>query len=307
MSYLKNARIGRRRKPRKTGSRGAPARNLRAPSGGPIFHNLPGTTSQKIIAMGFDLGNGFPDMENYFRFLTSLSDAGLGYNWPVLANNLNPGRMDYWSSAHPSGPPVNPQPGEIAIATDALWDYTDPDNWRLGKNDADPNGWWSMPYRMQDVWAWYAMGGGAYGSGSYCNSNPCLSLRYLGGGGGGVKEMPWSYVGTVQPGGRTRLRTRKGMVKFLRDYAKYIIAKGRPSLQQPTPTGGYSLGGKTPCPVYYCPDGHVCKCGAGPLGECKCVKASTSYSGPRPSQTSNINPLQRKLQANTFRPKRNRR
>jgi hypothetical protein len=69
----------------------------------------------------------------------------------------------------------------------------------------------------------------------------------------------------------------------------------------------YAFGGKTPCPVYYCPDGYVCKTGAGPLDESKCVKASTSYSAPRPSQTSRLNPLQRKLQANTFRPRRSRR
>ena len=228
-SFGRKRRGGRKAR----GPRRSPARSLRAPSRGPIFHNLPGTTSQKIIAMGFDLGNGFPDMENYFRFLTSLSDAGLGYSRPLLAYSLNAGRMSYWSSANPSGPPVNPQPREIAIATNALWDYTDPDNWRLGKNALDP-----VPYRMQDVWPWYAMGGGAYGSGSYCNSNPCLRLEYLGKPGIGARQMPWSYVGTVQPGGRTRRRTRKGMVKFLRDYAKYIIAKGRPSLQQPASTKG---------------------------------------------------------------------
>jgi hypothetical protein len=67
----------------------------------------------------------------------------------------------------------------------------------------------------------------------------------------------------------------------------------------------YSFGGeKIPCPIYYCPEGYTCKKSADPLGVGKCVKATTNMSAPRPHPTSNLNPLQRKLQENTFRPKR---
>jgi hypothetical protein len=167
-------------------------------------------------------------------------------------------------------------------------------------------------------------------------------------------ELPWSYVGTVQPGGALRRRTRRGMVNFLRDYVKYVRAQqstgGIPysdvegtGLKQTQPTKGldpfqrkmdarrYSFG-TNPCGG--CPPGTKCvqlqhpitgvtwyECKEprnveiplpDPFGESRSGSGGrsgtlTAPSGPRPSQTSNLNPLQRKLQANTFRPKRRRR
>ena len=259
MSYLKSAIIGRRRKPSKIGGRGAPARSLRAPSGGPTFYNLPGPTGQKIIDMGFSLGKGVPDMESYFRFLTSLEDAGFGESRPPLAPRLNRGAgLRYWASANHSRPIVNPPPEEIAIATDALWDYTNPQSWEILAADSDGSGR-MMPYRMQDVFAFQA--GLDQG---YCNNNPCRDLKYKPpwSSHGFLEQIPWGYVATVQGSGTPR-NDRIEMVKFLRDSAKYWLTLAS--------AGGHK-------------------------------KLSTARATPSGRSTRGLNPLQRKMQRNTFKP-----
>ena len=256
MSYLKNAIIGRRRKPSKIGGRGAPARSLRAPSGGPTFYNLPGPTGQKIIDMGFSLGKGVPDMKSFREFLTSLADAGFGLGVPFLAQGVGPYIYNFRSGGGSTGQRI------IARVTDDLWEYTTSSNWKLGNPSTDWN--LAVPYRMQDVTLWYK----AQSKGqSFCDtSSMCRELVYH-----NELAMPWSYFATVQSGGTLRRRTRKGMINFLRDYSKYVRAQQS--------TGGI------------------------PFGDLDLK--GTGLQQPQP--TDGLNPLQRKMQRNTFKAMRRRR
>jgi hypothetical protein len=220
---------------------------------------------QKIIDMGFSLGDNVPfssrpDTESYFRFLTGLADAGFGQGIAVRAASLEPGGgLSWWMSMNHARPIVTPPPMKVKSVTDALWDYTNPQNWKLGNQADDISSMLNetVPYRMQDTLAWHTE------RLTHCKGNPCLELMYKNRD-PDYREMPWSYVGTVQPGGQLQLRNRREMIKFLGEYAKYW----RNNPLHPTESG---------------------------------------LQQPTPRSTRGLNPLQRKMQRNTFKPMRRRR
>jgi hypothetical protein len=156
-------------------------------------------------------------------------------------------------------PIVTPPPMKVKSVTDALWDYTNPQNWKLGNQADDISSMLNetVPYRMQDTLAWHTE------RLTHCKGNPCLELMYKNRD-PDYREMPWSYVGTVQPGGQLQLRNRREMIKFLGEYAKYW----RNNPLHPTESG---------------------------------------LQQPTPRSTRGLNPLQRKMQRNTFKPMRRRR
>jgi len=197
-------------------------------------------------------------------FLTSLADAGFGIAIPFIAVGASGYIYNFRSGGGQTGPRI------VAKVTDSLWQYTTPSNWTLG----NPTTNWDKgsPYRMQDVPLWWKA---RYNSQNFCETNSMC--RELVGPQGVLRAMPWSYVATVQPGGKISRRTRRGMVNFLRDYAKYVRAQQS--------TGGI------------------------PYGDLGLI--GTGLQQPQPSpygrSTRGLDPFQRKMQRNTFKAKRNRR